>query len=404
MYRYALWFFGNTAFAYYLHLMPKFRKLVCRLPDVAFHPAFRPVTPHDVNYFHPASKMMGCRYRMYESNPPINNPIMDSIASEPRPLCDLCGSAGEFAQMGIADPDGNLGGTWGFRRCSNSACGVYWLDPAPPPHELWKAYTTYHTHTRKSGDRLAKATLSLAHRLIKLGLLPLWTVNGLKREADYLRFMTLGHEPAGKLLDVGCGGGRFLNRMKKRGWRVEGIDFDAQAIEKATARYGIKAHIGDLTQCALPSDSFDAITMSQTIEHLYDPYATLTESLRILKPGGLLVMTTPNAKSLGAGEFGAFWRGWEAPRHLHLFSVESLRLLAQRAGFEVIDACTYSAGSAVVYRVSRSNRQKQTGKLSWLDELSLLIWGYRKELQEYRTQQSNPQTGQNVLIRARKPA
>lgn len=328
---------------------------------------------------------------------------MESITSEPRPLCDLCGSVGNRVQSGISDPDGNLGGTWGFQRCTNIACGVYWLDPAPPQHELWKAYTNYHTHTRKSGSRLAKATLSLTHRIIRLCLLPLWLLNGLKREANYLRFMTLENEPIGNLLDVGCGGGRFLNRMKRRGWEVEGIDFDGQATSKVTKRYGIKTHVGDLKQCALPTNSFDVITMSQTIEHLHDPIATLRESLRILKPGGLLVMTTPNVRSIGAGDFGAFWRGWEAPRHLHLFSVESLQQLTQRAGFEVTEARTYSAGSAVVYRVSRANQQKQNGKLSWLDELSLLIWSYRKELQEYRAQRINPDTGQNVLVCARKP-
>lgn len=326
---------------------------------------------------------------------------MDSITSEPRPSCDLCSSKGELVQSGVSDPDGSLGGTWGFQRCTNPECGVYWLDPAPPPHELWKAYATYHTHTRKSGLRFGKAMLSLVHRLIRLFLLPLWVANGLKREADYLRFMTLSGEPAGRLLDVGCGGGRFLNRMKKRGWQVEGTDFDEQATRKVSARYGIKTHVGDLAQCALPADSFDVISMSQAIEHLYDPLATLRESLRILKPGGLLVMTTPNALSLGASEFGAFWRGWEAPRHLHLFSVESLRRLTQRAGFEVTEASTYSAGSAVVYRVSRTNQQ--SGQLSWLDGLKLLIWGYGKELQEYHAQTSKPNTGQNILIRARKP-
>lgn len=326
---------------------------------------------------------------------------MDIIASEPRPLCVLCGSAGNIVQSGITDPDGNLSGTWSFQRCANPTCGVYWLDPAPPPQELWKAYATYHTHTRKSSGRLAKATLSLAHRLIKLSLMPLWTINGLKREADYLRFMTLAHEQVGKLLDVGCGGGRFLNRIKKRGWQVEGIDFDEQATKKVTTRYGITTHVGDLSQCALPANSFDVITMSQTIEHLYDPNATLRESLRILKPGGLLVMTTPNVNSLSATEFGAFWRGWEAPRHLQLFSVESLQQLTQNAGFEVIEARTYSAGSAVVYRVSRTNQQAR--KLSWLEELNMLIWSYRKELHEYRVQNTQPHTGQNVLIRARKP-
>jgi 2-polyprenyl-3-methyl-5-hydroxy-6-metoxy-1,4-benzoquinol methylase len=326
---------------------------------------------------------------------------MDSIASEPRPLCDLCGAKGEFAQSGVQDPDGNLSGTWGFQRCSNPKCGVYWLDPAPPVHELWKAYATYHTHTRKSGNLLAKSMLSLAHRSIRLFLLPVWIASGLKREADSLRFMTLSREPKGRLLDVGCGGGRFLNRMKKRGWRVEGTDFDEQAIKKVTARYGIKTHAGDLSQCTLPSDCFDVITMSQAIEHLYDPLATLRECLRILKPGGLLVMTTPNALSLGAAEFGAFWRGWEAPRHLHLFTVASLQRLTQRAGFDMIEAATYSAGSAVVYRVSRSNQQACA--LSWIQQIKLLIWGYDKELQEYRAQTLQPHTGQNILIRARKP-
>ncbi len=327
---------------------------------------------------------------------------MDSITSEPRPLCDLCGSQGELVQSGIADPDGNLDGTWSFQRCANPECGVLWLDPAPPAHELWKAYATYHTHTRKSGHRFAKAMLSLAHRFIRLFLLPVWMSSGLKREADSLRFMTLSGEPLGSLLDVGCGGGRFLNRMKKRGWQVEGTDFDEQAANKVTARYGIKTHVGDLSQCNLPADSFDVVTMSQAIEHLYDPQATLRECLRILKPGGLLVMTTPNALSLGAAEFGAYWRGWEAPRHLHLFSVKSLRGLTQRSGFDVTEAITYSAGAAIVYRVSRSNQQ--AAAFSWLNELKLLLWSYHKELQEHRAQASQPHSGQNVLVRARKPA
>lgn len=326
---------------------------------------------------------------------------MNSITSEPRPVCDLCNSAGVVAQSNITDPDGNLAGTWSFQRCTNPAFGVYWLDPAPPPDEMWKAYTAYHTHTRKSGNRLSRALLSLTHRLIRLCLWPLWALNGIKREADYLRYMTLANEPAGRLLDVGCGGGRLLNRMKKRGWEVEGIDFDAQATEKVTRKYGIKTHVGDMTQCALPANSFDVICMSQTIEHLYDPKATLSECLRILKPGGLLVMTTPNAQSLGAGEFGACWRGWEAPRHLHLFTVASLQQLTQNAGFDVTEARTYSAGSAVVYRVSRTLEQRR--KRSWLDELGLLIFGYRRELHEYHAQNTRPHTGQDVLIRARKP-
>lgn len=326
---------------------------------------------------------------------------MAIITSEPRASCDLCGSTGQVVQTGISDPDGNLDGTWCFQRCTNLDCEVCWLDPSPLPDEIWKAYTRYHTHTRKSGRRFAKATLSFAHRFIKLGLLPLWMLNGLKREADYLRFMGLAAMPCGTLLDVGCGGGRFLRRMKKRGWQVEGVDFDTQATQKVTARYGIKTHVGDVEQCALPANHFDVITMSQSIEHLYHPVVTLIECLRILKPGGLLVMTTPNVNSLGAGEFGEFWRGWEAPRHLHLFSVESLQRLTQHSGFEVLEARTCSAGSAIIYRVSRSNQLRQ--QFSWSGEFSLLLWSYRKELHEHRAQKLQIHTGQNILIQARKP-
>lgn len=312
----------------------------------------------------------------------------------------MCGENGAVAHSGVRDPDRQLDGDWSFRRCNG--CGVYWLDPAPLPAEMRKAYATYHTHTRRRDNRLLKSLLSLAHRFIRLAYLPTAIASGLKREADELRFMMLGSEKPGRLLDVGCGGGRFLRRMQKRGWQVVGTDFDEQATRKVTERYGIETHVGDLPQCKLPAESFDAITLSQAIEHLYDPRATLNECLCLLKPGGLLVMTTPNATSLGAAEFGAAWRGWEAPRHLHLFTVESLAALTRQAGFVIAEARTCSAGSAVVYRVSREIAQDGAG--SWLQQLSSLAWSYGKELHEQRAQQSEPHSGQNVLVIARKPA
>lgn len=326
---------------------------------------------------------------------------MNSITTQPKPTCDLCGAPGDTAQGGIVDPDGKLPGEWSFRRCSNPECGVYWLDPALPKDELWKAYTSYHTHARRSGSKLTRGLLSLAHRWVRFCWWPIWLVTGLKREADYLRYMTLAAEPTGRLLDVGCGAGRFLHRMQRRGWQVEGIDFDEQAAAKVTRKYGIKAHVGSLADCSIPDASFDVVTMSQTVEHLFDPRSDLQACLRVLKPGGLLVMTTPNVNSIGAAEFGPYWRGWEPPRHLHLFSVESLARLTRQAGFEIDEARSYSTGSAVVYRVSQTLRRG--GKSSFLSDLRAFSWSYVKELTEYQTQSSRPGSGQNVLVRARKP-
>jgi 2-polyprenyl-3-methyl-5-hydroxy-6-metoxy-1,4-benzoquinol methylase len=328
---------------------------------------------------------------------------MNSIATQPKPRCILCGSAGISALSNIADPDGVILESWSFSKCPKPDCGLYWLNPAPLETELWKAYTSYHTHTRDTSGKLGRGFISLFSRVIKLALLPIWLSNGLRQETRYLKFMALKHDPAGKLLDVGCGAGRLLNRMRKLGWEVEGIDFDPQAANKVTTRYGIKTHVGDLVDCKLPDAFFDAITMSQTIEHLAHPDSTLAECLRILKPGGKLIMTTPNVNSIAASEFGVWWRGWEAPRHLHLFSVQTLTHLTQRAGFEIIEARSSSSDSAGVYRVSLYNQTKQLGKVSLPTRLWLLAWGYYRELREYQKQGKLVHTGQNVLVRACKP-
>lgn len=328
---------------------------------------------------------------------------MNDITTTAKPACDLCGSPGTLVRDGVPDPDGMIPGAWSFRQCGNPQCGVYWLDPAPIEDELWKAYTRYHTHTRQSSGKLGKNVLSVVNRLLKLLLLPLWSVNGMRRDMNRLRFMTLEKDRPGKLLDVGCGAGRFLRRMQKRGWEAEGVEFDPQAAQKVAARYGIRVHVGDLRTAALPDASYDVVTMNQVVEHLYDPRATLAECLRILKPGGKLVMTTPNVNSAGAVEFGPYWRGWEPPRHLHLFSVEALKRLTHECGFEIMDARSYSWDAAGMYRVSKSNRMKAAGKIRFLDQLWMLGWGYYKELREHRQQKVMPNTGQNVLIVAHKP-
>lgn len=328
---------------------------------------------------------------------------MNNIATTAKPACDLCSSPGTLVRNGVPDPDGMIPGTWSFRQCSNPQCAIYWLDPAPVETELWKAYTRYHTHTRQSSDKFGRSVLSVVNRLLKLLLLPVWTVNGMRAEMKHLRFMTLEHDKPGRLVDVGCGAGRFLRRMQKRGWEAEGVEFDPQAARKVTARYGIRVHVGDLRAAALADDSYDVVTMNQVMEHVFDPRGTLSECLRILKPGGKLIMTTPNVNSVGAREFGPYWRGWEPPRHLHLFSVEALKRLAVQCGFEVVDARSYSWDAAGVYRVSKTNAMKATGKVRFFDQLRMLAWGYYKELREHRKQGTAPNTGQNVLIEARKP-
>jgi len=183
---------------------------------------------------------------------------------------------------------------------------------------------------------------------------------------------------------------------------TSGIDFDEQATRRVRVRYGIDTHTGDLIDARLPTASFDAITMSHSIEHLTDPAATLRECLRLLRPGGHLVVVTPNVESRAAKLFGPCWRGWEPPRHLFLFSTGTLRQFLLDAGFVVDEARSCAAASAIVYRVSRI--LQENGSASTWFRLKLIPWAYAREMEDFKAQRKGRQVAQNVLAIATKPA
>jgi 2-polyprenyl-3-methyl-5-hydroxy-6-metoxy-1,4-benzoquinol methylase len=91
--------------------------------------------------------------------------------------------------------------------------------------------------------------------------------------------------------------------------------------------------LGSLEAQLYPDASFDAVLLSHVIEHVHEPQRLLREVVRILRPGGRLVVMTPNARGLGRRLYGAAWRGLEPPRHLTVLAPDSLRLLFMQAGF-----------------------------------------------------------------------
>ena len=141
---------------------------------------------------------------------------------------------------------------------------------------------------------------------------------------------------AASVLDVGCGLSDLLAMLEReRACEVRGVDFQDSVVAKARLR-GLNVDQGTLHQVSYESGRFDIVSMIEYLEHESDPRAMLTEARRILKPGGHLVLEIPHPTAWPAKVFGNNWWNLHVPRHLVLFSPETLRRALTELGFESI--------------------------------------------------------------------
>jgi len=138
----------------------------------------------------------------------------------------------------------------------------------------------------------------------------------------------------GSLLDFGSGTGHFAAAMKKAGWDITGIELNKEAREYSAKNFGIKV-IGPEEIKKLPSGSFDCITLWHVLEHLHNPYESLTEIKRLLKHDGVLLVALPNNMSFDSIHYRSHWAAYDVPRHLWHFNPVSLSCQAALAGFEI---------------------------------------------------------------------
>ena len=135
----------------------------------------------------------------------------------------------------------------------------------------------------------------------------------------------------GRLLDVGCALGDFLIEAKASGWDVEGVEISSFAAEQARER-GLRVTAGRLEELDLPAASFDVITLYDSVEHLTDPVATLAAVRRLLVPGGIVHLVTPNVGGLQARLLGRLWYHYKPGEHLFYFAPRTLRAALEAAG------------------------------------------------------------------------
>jgi len=142
-----------------------------------------------------------------------------------------------------------------------------------------------------------------------------------------------------RILDVGCGNGRFLALLRDFGpvgWELAGIDFDEEAAAACRER-GFETHVGRVEDFRSGDGRFDAVVMLQLIEHVADPGAICERVYSLLRPGGHFIVETPNLAGLDYRLFRRSWWGhYHFPRHWNLFSSATLRRLLEERGFEIV--------------------------------------------------------------------
>lgn len=141
----------------------------------------------------------------------------------------------------------------------------------------------------------------------------------------------------GRILDIGCGDGIFLQLAKQQGWETFGTEISKEAVEYATEVRKVNViNTNDIKMAKFDECYFDVITLWHVLEHLYNPENTLQEIHRILKNDGVLVVALPNIESIQSKIFKNYWVHLDIPRHLFHFSEDTIKKFLEKYGFKIL--------------------------------------------------------------------
>ena len=226
--------------------------------------------------------------------------------------CPLC-EATSIAPLYLArDPHYGIPGSYSIWRCSD--CSLAFLNPMYSEEELTGLYPTdYYAY---QDEIRAGPWKQRAKRLL-----------GYWQGTKDPQF-----EKPGVFLDIGCGGGTFVERMRDAGWDSHGVEVNPAAAAYAQSR-GLQVFAGPLQAAQFDAQSFDYIRASHSLEHITCPHETLDEIGRILKPQGQLLIAVPNIEGFSAHLFRQYWYHLCPPIHAFNYSAKTLERMLSTHGF-----------------------------------------------------------------------
>ncbi len=182
---------------------------------------------------------------------------------------------------------------------------------------------------------------------------------GFERTFDLKARIVQRHLPEGRVLEVGCAAGFFLDALRKRGFEVHGLEVSESILTHARDVLKLpNLFLGTLANYPGPPGSFDGVLMWDVIEHMTDPILELRRVRALLKPRGLVFLQTQDLSSLTRKVLGSRWTHFKQLEHIYHFSPKTIRVLLDRAGFEVLEIRKRGAGKHLSFRfiVERTKR------------------------------------------------
>lgn len=203
-----------------------------------------------------------------------------------------------------------------FQISECTECHLRFTNPIPDETEISKYYQSqdYISHTNTSQGLINK-TYQFVRNITLIG-----KRNLIQKESEI---------KTGKILDIGCGTGEFLNTMQKSDWNVFGLEPDEGARKLAGSNYQLQIDSPDKL-FEFSENSFDVITMWHVLEHVHRLDDNMKQISKILKPDGILLIAVPNYTSYDADYYHNNWAAYDVPRHLYHFSPRSMRTLLNR--------------------------------------------------------------------------
>ncbi len=227
--------------------------------------------------------------------------------------------------------DRMLGVSGAFKEYQCTRCRLIRLAPMPSPSQLKRYYPSSTYYSYASGVKRSF-----------FGWLRSYLITHVYQPTILSRLLgvvikvpAMPAQKPGKILDLGCGSGDTLMLVKEVGWDVYGMDLDAQAITAAHKRGLRNVSRGSHKDMKkYQNNFFDVIRLYHVIEHIDDPTEFFRLAYDKLRPGGELILGTPNGESIIAKIAKQYWYNLDCPRHLFIFSPNTLTKLAAKAKFK----------------------------------------------------------------------